>query len=147
METKPRICFIVNPYSEPKSRVILMMRFGSETEEDVRRHLDAALATLPFDVFYSCVTFELYGEAIQLLRSMEMKIEEIEDFPGAEIVSLHLSVDWEKKYYLPRDPVTKEFVDIDKQIQCLSVLVHHKDKNNGIWKKWLAEKKEELGIA
>lgn len=117
--TKPGLCFIVRQGDKPPES-ILTLRFPGETENDVKRHLDDALATLPFATLYSYITFGSTDDALELLD--EASVENVVDSPGAEEVSLTLKVEYERKFFLPRDPETREFVNITEQVQCLKVL-------------------------
>jgi hypothetical protein len=96
------------------------MRFPGETEEVVKGHLDEALGTLPFRTLYSYVIFDDPEAGRDLLKSA--RVENVVDAPGAPQVFLTLSVELNRQFYLPRDPATGQFVDIEKQTQCLSAL-------------------------
>jgi hypothetical protein len=115
---KSGLCFIVNQLHHPPA-VVATLRFPGETEANVKHYLDKALATLPFKTFYSYVIFHSTDQAIQLLD--EVCVANVVDFPGADKVSFVLTAECERKFFLPRNEQTREFVNIAQQTQCLTV--------------------------
>ena len=106
----------MNQFREPVV-VIYTPRLPEETEKEIKEKLDRALETLPFWTIYSYVTFYLENELLS-----NACVTNILDFPGAETVKTVIQIDLEVPYFLPRNLQTGEFVDIEKQVQCLSVL-------------------------
>ncbi|TSC73790.1 MAG: hypothetical protein G01um101444_459 [Parcubacteria group bacterium Gr01-1014_44] len=113
------LCFIFNGFKNP-SVTIATLIFKGETEDDVKRRLDKSLATIPFRTLYSYV-ISGHGQTFQSFFK-KVVITEIIDAPGIEIVTISLRVECESKFFLPRDPVTGDFVDIEKQVKCLEAL-------------------------
>lgn len=114
-----RLCFIVNQYRDPVL-VIATLIFDGERDKDVKKKLDKALATLPFRTLYSYVISTCGLTFLELFK--KVRIKEVVDYPGAKIVKISLEVQCESAYFLPRNPRTKKFVDIDKQVKCLEAL-------------------------
>ena len=112
-------CFIVNQHIHPPESITTVI-FPGETESDVKKQLDRALSTLPFRTLYSYVIKDSSDGVEDLFKSVE--ISSIDDFPGAEVVNCKITGTWKVKFFLPRDPITKAFVDIEKQVKCLEML-------------------------
>ncbi len=114
-----RLCFIVNQFRDP-ALVVATLILEGETEKDVQNKLDRALATLPFRTLYSYITANSALTLHDIFGSIFIK--KIVDYPGLETVKIALEVRCESKYFLPRDPRTGDFIEIDKQVKCLEAL-------------------------
>lgn len=138
---KPRICFLFFNDFWPTA-TILTIRLMEEKEEDVHRCLTKAFSALPFSTSNFLVRFQPPFEGDSLLKNLE--IDRIIDRPGAPMVTLTLSVDTERSFFLPRDPETGEFIKIEDQIRCLSVITPRRVRER--WKDWFEEQKRRLEI-
>lgn len=120
------ICF-VSPFcssiaGEPKHghHTIYTLRFPGEEDTEVRDRLNDALARLSFRGFCDNVYFHSPDEMGDFMD--ELEVDEIVDSPGAPTISFRLSAKVIRGFFLPRDPHTHEFIDLDKQVRCLSIL-------------------------
>ncbi len=138
---KPRLCFLFFSDFFPTATV-LTIRLEGEEEEDVKRHLKDAFNTLPFRTQPFLARFAPSFQEGALLENLE--IDEIVDHPGAPVVTLIFSLHSAWSFFLPRDPVTGEFIQIADQIRCLfAITPFHIRKEHA---EWFETQKERLGI-
>lgn len=138
---KPRLCFIYCSDFYPGCK-ILTVRLDEETVEDVRRYLTDALATLPFRTMKPFISFSPHDESLALLQHME--VNDVSDFPGAPQVTLSLSITIERQFFLPRNLMTGEFINIEDQVRCLSVMTPFHIRKE--WATWFEGQKKRLDI-
>ena len=99
---------------------IYTIRFEGETESDVCEKLNKALAVLSFPTAFRAIIFDYPGEALKLLQNLE--VIEVIDSPETGKVCFSLNLEYDLSWFLPRDPMTRDFIDITKKPQCLRAL-------------------------
>ncbi len=110
--------------------IIFTTKLPGEMKKDVKAKLDEALLKLPFETVYQEISFHDVPEIFELMD--QFSVVSVHDFPGAKIVKFEIHLVCEREFFLPRDQETGEFINIDKQVQCLGVLMSPKIRKD--WK-------------
>jgi hypothetical protein len=104
-----------------KYPIIFTVRLPGETEVGIQNKLRKLLSRFPFTTTFRYVVFHSIPEIYNIVD--ELSIVKIKDYPGAKTVVFRAQFECERPFFLPRNFETGEFIDINKQVRCLSVLM------------------------